>query len=121
LLGQSPLCEGLTQLNLSYNGLTDRGLQALLESPYFGSLTHLWIGSNSLSGAGLNALLASPLLGRLAYLELGSGTFSADQMLAFLRSERLPPRIRIGLNRYYARGELLEPVRQILGDRLVLV
>jgi hypothetical protein len=121
LLTQSELCKGLTQLNISHNGLSDRGLQALLESPYLTSLTHLWINNNSVSPAGLNALLGSALLRQLSYIEIGSGSFSAENLLAFLRSSELPPRIRIGLGRYYVRGEPLESLRASMGDRLVLV
>ena len=121
LLTQSELCRSLTQLNVSYNGLSDRGLQALLESSNLTSLTHLWISSNSISAAGLTALLQSALLRRLSYIEIGSGIFSADQLQAFLRSTELPPRIRVGLSRYYFRGEPLESIRGVLGPRLVLI
>jgi uncharacterized protein (TIGR02996 family) len=121
LLVQSPLCGELTQLHFNGCGIGDLGVKALLESPYLTEVTHLGLAGNGLSVQGLQILAQAEWFGQLRSLDLRQNFFfNLGQLEEFVRSIVLPMQTRLVLSGYYRQAEF-QPLRELLGDRLVVV
>jgi uncharacterized protein (TIGR02996 family) len=67
----------LQALNLWFNGVGDRGVQALAHSEMLSQLTRLNLTTNCITDVGARALIESPHLSRLARLDLQRNDISA--------------------------------------------
>jgi uncharacterized protein (TIGR02996 family) len=122
LLVQSALCRELTQLHLNGCGIGDLGVKVLIEAPHLGQLTHLGLASNSLTVQGLRFLPQAPWFGQLRWLDLRQNFFfDLAQLVEVLASSGMSPQTRVLISRFYFRSEDFQPLRDLLGDRLVIV
>jgi len=69
----------LQALNLRFNGVGDKGVQALARSETLSQLTRLNLTANRITDVGARFLIASPCLPRLVRLDLQRNTISAAE------------------------------------------
>jgi uncharacterized protein (TIGR02996 family) len=86
-LAASPLLEGLTNLDLSYNSIGQPGAAALALSPHAAGLRALWLGFNHLGDGGAQALVNG--LFTLSRLYLGRNRLGLVGVRALASSPRL--------------------------------
>ncbi len=119
-LARSPHCQYLDSLDLGFNGITDRGIQALARggnmpqlttlalndndhitsdglsalarSTSFSALRHLDISGNDIDERGIAAVVASPTLGRLQHFRWNTNRIG-DAGIAILTSSNLLARL----------------------------
>jgi uncharacterized protein (TIGR02996 family) len=118
MIAASPGLSGLVTLGLENNWLNDQSVAALANSPHLTRLRSLQLGRNRLTEVALLALSRSPLAGRLRWLGLASvphGTLEGWRALA----AALHSSCRVVMYRHGGEA-YLGPLREILGERIVL-
>jgi uncharacterized protein (TIGR02996 family) len=79
-------CDALRSLDIGWNKMGDRGLEALAAAPLGRNLERLELSSNEIGSEGVEALAASEHLGRLACLDLSFNHVSDGGVIALARS-----------------------------------
>lgn len=90
--------EGLRDLSLISNGLTDAAAIAIAQAPCLRDLRALHLRFNPIGDAGVAALAASPHLGALEVLRLGGSRVGLEGALAIATSEGLGQLRRLNLD-----------------------
>lgn len=90
----NPNLEELRRVNLSFNPLENRGVQAIARATHLTNLKTLYLWRVECGVLGARALAASPILAGLERLNLGGNGFGRREREAFGASPYLPESLR---------------------------
>ncbi|MFO0847425.1 MAG: TIGR02996 domain-containing protein [Gemmataceae bacterium] len=117
-LTAAPSLSNLRILTLSYTGVTDRCVEAVLNAPHW-RLSGLGLGGCDLSRVAVEAIAKSPRLGRLQWLDLsGNPRLSGDALRPLAESPYLSRLCELDIGGVYADDAVRQALRDRLGPRL---
>ncbi len=117
-LAAAPSLANLRVLTVSYTGVTDHGVDVLLNAPHW-RLAGLGLGGCNLSPAAVHILAESPRLGRLQWLDLsGNPRLSGAALMPLAESPYLSRLCELDVGGVYADDRTRAVLRGRLGPRL---
>jgi uncharacterized protein (TIGR02996 family) len=119
LLVNSATLSRLRVLTLTSTGVTDYGVELLMNAPHF-MLSGLGLSATSITAAGVRTLANSPRLARLNWLDLSdNAALHSDALLPLAESPYLSPLCDLDISRTGASTAVRDLLRQRLGRRLL--
>jgi len=117
-LTRAPALANLRVLSVSFTGVTDRGVDELLNAPHW-RLAGLGLDGCDLSPDAVRTLARSPRLARLQWLSLATNPrLYGDALLPLAESPYLSPLCELDVGGVYVGERTLTALRERLGPRL---